>query len=244
MVRATPTDRWTPQEAGMLKSVRSVALVAVAAFALSACGLLSSFIPPQEIDGGVLGLGGGVDVALTPPVTTASLQTLARTTWVGTLTESFALDGLGADIPNFVSPKGLAESIDLGDTIVVRNAFDTGEFTVTGLQLGGTFTVGTTTYPLPAGAVVTGLSVLFDDPVCVDAAAGGRECTYTTAQNVPSVGVQLLQSHVQAYWNLLKAGGGTVSANLTVTVTLANPGLPEDATVTVTLESAGATISF
>lgn len=228
----------------MMKSVRSVALVAVGAFALSACGL-GGLIPDQTVDGGVLGIGGGVPVELTPPVAIAAVETSAVTTWVGTLAKTFTLDGLaGVDIPNFVSPDAITETIELGDTIVVRNPVDTGEFTVTGLLLGGTFTVGGQTYPVPAGAGVTGLSVLFAEPSCVDGDGGDRACTYTTAQNVPSVDVEFLSTQVQAYWNLLKANGGTVSVNLTVTVTLANPGLPAEATVTVTLESAGATIEF
>jgi hypothetical protein len=49
---------------------------------------------------------------------------------------------------------------------------------------------------------------------------------------------------VAAYWALMSASGGVVSVDLTVTVTLAQPGLPSTATVLVTIGSGGATIEF
>jgi hypothetical protein len=225
----------------MRKSVRSVALVVVGAFALSACGL-GGLVDDQIVGGGVLGLGGGVEVTLTPPVAVAAVQTSAVTTWVGNLSKSFSLDGLGVDVPGFISPEAITETVRLGTSIDVTNPAGIADFTVTGIQLGGTFTVGTQTFNVPAGVGATGLNVLFESVGCDLEAV---TCTYTTsAQNVPSFDVEFLSSQVQAYWNLLRSNGGTGSVNLIVTVTLGTPGLPEDSTVTVTLASAGATIEF
>jgi hypothetical protein len=230
----------------MRKSVRSVALLVVGAFALSACGFLSGLVPDQTIAGGVLGLGDGVEVDLSPSVLTVSaVEASTVTTWVGTLQASVTLDGLaGIDLPNLVSPAAITERIVLGDTVVVRNpAADAGPFTLTGLVLGGTVTVDGLSFPVPASAGVTGLVVPFGDPTCV---SDGEErvCTYTTAGSVPGVEVAFLPNQVQAYWNLLRSSGGTVAVDLIVTVALAAPGLPLGATVTVTLVSGGATIEF
>jgi hypothetical protein len=229
------------QEVRMMKSLRSMALVVVGAFALSACGL-GALIPDQEVSGGVLGLGSGVDVVLTGGgVAVTAVEASAVTTWVGTFQKSFTLDGIGLNVP--VSPAGLTETIELGDTIVVRNPTATGAFTVTGFQIGGTFTVGAQQFNVPAGAGVSGVAIVFANPTCV-AVGEGQACTYTTAQNVPSFDLEFLQAQVQAYWNLLKSAGGTVSIDLTVTVTLAEPGLPATATATVELVSGGATVEF
>jgi hypothetical protein len=225
----------------MMKSVRSVALVAVGAFALSACGL-GALIPDQTVNGGVLGLGGGVEVELSAAPVTPSVVQVFATTWVGTIDKTFTLAGIDLNVP--VNPAAITETIVLGNTIVVRNPdAGTGPFTVTGLLIGGSFTVGGQVFPVPPGVGAANLSVLFDNSICAE---DGEDwvCTYTTAQNVPSIDLEFLSNQVQAYWNMLKGLGGDVSVNLTVTVTLANPGLPAGATVTVTLASAGATIEF
>jgi hypothetical protein len=230
----------------MTRAVRSVVLVAGAALALSACGLLSGLVPDQDVEDGVLGLAGGVQVELVPDGAGPAIDvTPTATTWVGTLSEAFELDALtGVDIPNVVSPDGITETIELGGTVVVRNpASPTGPFTVTGLALGGTFTIGTATYDLPAGLSVDGLAVPFADPVCVDD-AGDQVCTYTTVSDLPSLDVVFTTPQIAAYWNLLRASGGIVAVDLTVTVTLADPGLPSTATVVVTIASGGATIEF
>jgi hypothetical protein len=235
-----------PLEVGMTRTVRSVALVAGAALTLSACGLLAGLIPEQEVPGGVLGLGGGVQVELEASGVGPSIDvTPTTTTWVGTLTRTFDLDALTGSIPNVVSPDAITETIELGDTIVVRNpGFATGPFTVTGLALGGTFALGGQTFGVPANLAVTGLDVLFEDPDCVDDAAD-LVCTYTTvASSPPSLVLAFTPQQVAAFWSLLSANGGAVSVDLTVTVTLQAPGLPTAATVTVTIDSGGATIEF
>ena len=228
----------------MSKTVSSLALALGAALLLSACGLLAGLVPDQELPDGVLGLGGGVQVALEPQGLNSAIEvTQTETIWIGTIEETLALDAL-TGIPNAVSPDGITETIELGDAVVVRNpASPTGPFTVTGLALGGTFTIGTTTYNVPAGLSVDGLAVAFADPVCVDD-EGVQECTYTTASNLPSLDVVFTTPQVAAYWNLLRTSGGNVSVDLTVTVTLADPGLPSTATVIVTIDSGGATITF
>ena len=229
----------------MSRTIRSVALVAGAALALSACGL-GGLIPDQEVPDGVLGLGGGVQVELVPGGAGPSIDvTPTATTWVGTIEASFDLDGLtGGNIPNVVSPDAITETIELGDSLVVRNpGFVTGPFTVTGLAIGGTITVGGQTLGVPANLAVTGLQVLFDGPTCVPD-AGDEVCTYTTASSPPSLDLAFTPQQVAAYWSLLRADGGTVSVDLTVTVTLEAPGLPTAATVTVTIDSGGATIEF
>jgi hypothetical protein len=230
----------------MRKSVRSMALVVVGAFALSACGFLAGLVPDQTIAGGVLGLGDGVEVELSPSVLIVSaVEASTVTTWVGTLQASVTIDGLsGIDLPNLVTPNAITERIVLGDTVVVRNpAADTAPFTLTGFVLGGTVTVDGLSFPVPASAGVAGLDVSFGEPTCV-ADGDERVCTYTTAESVPSVDLAFLPNQVQAYWNLLRSSGGTVAVDLTVTVALATPGLPMGATVTVTLVSGGATIEF
>ena len=231
----------------MTKTFRTLALALAGAFALSACGALSGLIPDQTISGGVLGVAGGVDVTLEAEgAGTAALAPAAgadATVWVGTVTGSTTIDAI-AELPSFVNASTITETVALGNSIVVTHpGTDTGPFTVTGLAVGGTVTIGGTAYALPAGIGVTGLSVLFADPLCVSD-GGNQVCTYTTASNVPEVEVALAANQVAAFSALLKGSGGEVSASLTVTVTLAGPGLPDDASVVVTLESLDAVVSF
>jgi hypothetical protein len=230
----------------MSHAVRSVALTVVVAALLSACGLVSGLIPDQELEEGVLGLGGGVVVTLEPTGVDPSIDIVpTATTWVGTVEETVEIDAL--DVPNVVSPDAITEAIELGGTIEVRDpAFAVGDyatFTVTGLALGGTFTIGGATYDVPDGLAVDGLAVVFANPDCADV-AGVQVCTYTTASGLPSLDLAFTPQQVAAYWALLSASGGVVSVDLTVTVTLAQPGLPSTATVLVTIGSGGATIEF
>ncbi len=228
----------------MKQTVRNLILVVVGAAALTACGVLNAFVPDQEVAGGVLGLGDGVDVVLAPAQ--AAVTTLAGTpvtTWVGSIDETVGLDALDADLPDAIEPAALTETIQLGDTVVVTHPeTPTGSFTVTGVAIGGTFALGGATFNVPAGLSVDGLNVVFDDPTCVGDAV--QTCTYTTASGLPELNLAFAASQVQAYWDLLTGIGGDVSVDLTVTVTLAPDGLPSDATVTVTLDTLGATIAF
>jgi hypothetical protein len=229
----------------MPRALRFVAIAVGATLVLSACGL-AGLIPDQELADGVLGLGGGVTVELAAEGAGTTIDiTPTAVTWVGSIVKTFDLDGLaGGDIPNLVSPDGITETIELGDTIVVRNPGSaTGPFVVTGLALGGTFTVGGQAFAVPAGLAVDGLAIPFASPDCVEV-EGVQECTYATLAESPSLDLAFLSSQVTAYWNLLRGSGGAVTVNLTVTVTLDEPGLPATATVVVTIASAGATITF
>lgn len=231
----------------MNRTVRSFALAATGALLLSACGALNALIPDQTIDGGVLGIGSaGVDVDLNAASASAAGIAVSQanaTTWVGTISGTTTVDAI-ADLPDFVEAAAITETVALGDTVVVTHpAANTGDFTVTGVALGGTVTIGGTPIALPAGIGVTGLSVLFASPDCTTVGTD-QVCTYTTASNVPVVDIEFAAAQVAAYSDLLKDVGGTVSADLTVTVTLAGPGLPDDATITVTLESLDAVVEF
>jgi hypothetical protein len=231
------------QEVRMMKSLRSMALVVVGAFALSACGL-GALIPDQEVSGGVLGLGSGVDVVLTGGgVAVTAVEASAVTTWVGTLQKHLHDRRERDRRPEPGQPRGPSPN---GSSSATRRRAqpdrDTGAFTLTGFVIGGTVTVGLS-FNVPASAGVAGLDVSFGEPTCV-ADGDERVCTYTTAESVPSVDLAFLPNQVQAYWNLLRSSGGTVAVDLTVTVALASPGLPMGATVTVTLVSGGATIEF
>ena len=231
----------------MTQIIRSLALAAAGAVLLSACGALNALIPDQTIDGGVLGAGDGVPVTLEAQgVGTTAIAPAAgadATVWVGSLVASSTIEAI-AEIPEFVDPADITETIALGDTVVVTHPLTpTGAFTLTGIALGGTITLDGTQFALPAGIAVTGLSVVFDDPSCV-ASGDDQVCTYQTASGVPELEIPFAANQVAAFADLLKGVGGDVDVDLTVTVTLAEPGLPDDASVLITLESLDAVVEF
>jgi hypothetical protein len=231
----------------MTKTFRLLALAVASTVVLSACGALNALIPDQTIDGGILGAGGGVDVTLradgVAPTAIAPSAGADAAVWVGPIVGSTTIEAI-AELPEFVEAADITETIALGDTVVVTHPLTpTGSFTVTGLALGGTITIGGTQFALPAGIAVTGLSVVFADPDCV-ASGDDQVCTYVTASGVPELEVQFAANQVAAFSELIKGIGGDVDVDLTVTVTLAEPGLPDDASVRVTLESLDAVIEF
>lgn len=223
--------------------VRTVALAVASAVLLSACGALNALIPDQDVADGVLGIGSaGVAVPLEADLSTADVgaaQIVSATVFTGTFdlgtVDVAAIDGL----PDFVDADAITETVALGDSIEVT--YPTGgvadSFTLTELAVTGSITIANTEYALPV-LTADGLAVLFDGANCV-----GDVCTYGTASNLPELDVALVAAAVDAYAALLK-DGGTVSAELTVTATLAAPGLAADATVVVTIESLGAVIEF
>ncbi len=227
----------------MTKTIRTLALALVGAVALSACGALNALIPDQDIPGGVLGIGAaGVDVPLAAdlgPAAIGGAQIVSATDFTGTFViDSVDVDAIDA-LPDFAAAAAITETIALGDSIEVT--YPTGgaadSFTLTRLEVTGSVTISGTEYALPVLAAA-GLTVLFDDVACV-----GDVCTYGTASNLPEVDVAFVEAAVDAYSDLLK-DGGTISAELTVTVTLASPGLAADAEVVVRIESLGAVIEF
>lgn len=227
----------------MTKTIRSLALAAVGAVFLSACGALNALIPDQSIDGGILGIGtAGVDVELAAAVDAAAVggaQVVTVTEFTGSLEVNTVPVEAIDELPDFVEAAAITETIALGDSVVVTypTTGPAASFTLTGLAVNGSVTISGTEYAFPVLSV-DGLAVLFDGPVC---AAG--VCTYGTASSLPELDVALVSAAVDAYSALLQ-NGGTVGVELTVTATLAAPGLAADATVVVTLESLGALIEF
>ena len=227
----------------MTKTFRSLALAAAGAVFVSACGALNALIPDQSIDGGIFGIGtAGVDVELTAAVDDAAVggaQLVTVTEFTGSLAvDSVAVDAID-ELPDFVEAAAITETIALGDSIVVTypTSGPATSFTLTGLAFTGSVTISGTEYAFPVLSL-DGLDVLFDGPTCSDGV-----CTYGTASNLPEFDVALVAAAVDAYSALLQ-NGGTVGVELTVTATLAAPGLAADATVVVTLESLGALIEF
>lgn len=227
----------------MTKSLRSLALAGAGAVLLSACGVLNALIPDQNVPEGVLGIGtAGVDVALAAdpgPASIGAAQVVTVTEFSGTLAvDAITVDAID-ELPDFVEAAAITETVALGDAVQIQypTGGEVGTFTLTGLSIGGSVTISGTAIPLPAldsGA----LAVEFGGENCVD-----DTCTYTTADNVPEFDVALAAAAVEAYSDLLKLGG-TVDVEIVVTATLQAPGLPADATLTVTLESLGAVIEF
>lgn len=224
----------------MTKINRSLALAAAGAVLLSAC---SALIPDQTIDAGVLGIGpAGVEVPLVAdlgPAGIGAAQVGSTTVFTGT----FDLGTVDVDaivgLPDFVDADAITETVALGDSIEVT--YPTGgaatSFTLTALAVTGSITISGTEYALPV-LTADGLEVVFGDATCV-----GDVCTYGTAGSLPELDVSLVAAAVDAYVALLK-DGGTVSADLTVTATLDDPGLAADATVLVTIASLGAVVEF
>jgi hypothetical protein len=238
-----PVRAAEPRRNAMLRNLRSLVLVVAGAALLSACGLLNAFIPDQEIASGVLGIpAGGTDVTLTAAAEAAGVATAQAdaTVFVGELTGSASVDAL--DVPGFVEADTISETVTLGNEVVVRHASATGPFTVTAIQVAGDVTIGNATLPLPGGIGVSGLSLLLSDPTCV-ADAAEQVCTYGLLSGIPEVDIALSAAQVAAFTNVLK-NGGDVSVDATVTMTLAGPGLPAAASITITLETLGATITF
>ncbi|MFN2323857.1 MAG: hypothetical protein ABR510_12970 [Trueperaceae bacterium] len=227
----------------MTRTIRSFALAVAAAVVLSACGVLNALIPDQDIAGGILGIGSaGVQVPLEAAVADAGIGA-AQAGFATVFTGTFDLGAVDVDaideLPDFVEADAITETVALGDSIEVTypTGGDVASFTLTELAVTGSITISGTEYALP---VLTAgeLEVLFDDVDCV-----GTVCTYGTASNLPELDVALAAAAVDAYASLLK-DGGSVSAELTVTATLEAPGLADDATVVVTIQSLGAVIEF
>lgn len=227
----------------MSQTVRSLALAAAGAVLLSACGVLNALIPDQTVSEGVLGIGSaGVPVPLYAEPSGADVgaaQFVNATVFTGT----FDLGSVDVDavdeLPSFVEADAITETLALGDSVVVTypTTASAGSFTLVELAVTGSITISGSEYALPV-LTATGLSVLFDDEDCT---AG--VCTYGTASDLPEFDVALAAAAVAAYSDLLQ-DGGSISAELTVTATLASPGLPVDAEVVVTIESLGAVIEF
>ncbi len=224
----------------MTKSTRSLALAVASTVLLSACSALNAFIPNQDVPGGVLGIGAGVDVELTADAAPAGIGAaqLTATVFTGTLTVPSVDVEAAEDLPNFVEAAAITETVTLGNTVVVTypTIGDVASFTLTELAVAGSVTISGTEYAFPV-LTVDGLAVLFSNPDCT---AG--VCTYATASNLPEIDVALAAAAVDAYSALLQ-GGGTIGVEVTVTATLAT-GIPADAEVVVTLESLGAVIEF
>lgn len=228
----------------MTRTLRHLTLAALVVALVSGCSVLSGLIPDQTIDDGVLGIGtAGVQVTLEADVEPTSAVGGAQLVTVTVFTGSLGVADVDVPsidaLPSFVVADAITETIALGDSVEV--VYPTGgvadSFTLTALEVGGTVTISGATYPLPTLAA-TGLAVVFGDASCVL-----DTCTYGTASNLPEFDVELAASAVAAYSALLK-DGGTISATIVVTATLAAPGLAADAQVTVTLESLGAVIEF
>lgn len=227
----------------MTKTIRSLALAATGAVLLSACSVLSGLIPDQDVAEGVLGIGtAGVDVPLEADLGVSDVgaaQLITTTFFTGTLGVP-AVDVEAIDeLPDFVEAAAITETIALDNSVVVTypTTVEAASFTLTALEITGALTISNNVYPLPVLSS-SGLSVVFGSPVCV---AG--VCSYTTASNLPEFDVALAAAAVDAYSALLQAGG-TIGVEVTVTATLADPGLAADAEVVVTLESLGAVIEF
>ena len=227
----------------MTQTIRSLALAVAGVVLLSACGVLSGLIPDQDVPEGVLGIGSaGVQVPLEADLVTTGIGA-AQFVSAAVFTGTFDLGTVDVDaideLPDFVDADAITETIALGDSIEVT--YPTGgaadSFTLTELAVTGSITISGTEYALPV-LTADGLAVVFGDAICA-----GNVCTYGTAGDLPELDVALAAAAVNAYASLLKSGGA-VSAELTVTATLADPGIAADATVVVTIASLGAVIEF
>lgn len=225
----------------MTKTIRSLVLAVAGTVLLSACSALNAFIPDQDVPGGVLGIGAGVDVELTADAGPAGIGAaqLTATVFTGTLTVPSVDVEAVEDLPNFVEAAAITETVTLDDSVVVTypTTGSAASFTLTELAVAGSITISGTEYAFPV-LTVDGLAVLFENPDCTPAGV----CTYATASNLPEIDVALAAAAVDAYSALLQ-GGGTIGVEVTVTATLAT-GIPADAEVVVTLESLGAVIEF
>lgn len=225
----------------MISNVRTLALALAGAMLLASCGVINSLIPDQTFDDGILGIGqAGVQVDLTAPASSGIQSAAATTTFSGVLAGSATVDGSDS-IPDFVDAEAIEEAISMGTTLDVNFPTVFSEaFTVTALTVQGTVAIdGGTPIALPAGTGVSGLSLLYTATTDL----GGNTWRFTTTSSVPTIDVDMPPALVAAFGDLLR-DGGTIDADLIVTMTLAGPGIEDDATITLTLTSLGATVSF
>ncbi len=230
----------------MHRSLRPIVAVLSLTLFLAGCGWLNALIPDQDV-AGFLGLGGdGTEIELTAASTTTTGVAPAAgdptTVFVGSVEGTYDVAAL-ADPPAFVVVAAITETVTLGDTVVVRHpGSPTGDFVVSAVALSGSVSVDGTSYDIPAGAGRAGLNVAFSDPSCLTD-VDVHVCTYETASNLPDVEVSFSEDQIEAFSDLLR-NGGEVSADLTVTLTLEGPGLPDDATITITVIGEGAVVEF
>lgn len=246
----------------MVKKLRTLVSLVMVAAVLSACGMLNAFLPDVKEEGGVLGLGAaGQSVALSPDLGPAGLIAApaadgAETVFSGPLVLGPASIDPIEGAPGWVRIANIVEGIVMDSTLEVVYSGEvsgvgdlpegTETFTLTELVISGHLVIDGETYVLPTvrgeGQVVFGDPGDFDYRVLDDASS----VFYTTADDLIAMSVSLNSGPTAGLMNAISQvfkEGGTVSAELQIEATLAEPGLPAREIV-LTLKSLGATISF
>lgn len=233
-----------------MRTFRIVAALAGLALVLSACGLVNSLIPDQQvanplgINGQQLTLG-----AVSAPALSPQSPLPPTTTFGGSFSGTFS-DIDASNIPSGVAPKSFSADIDVGATATLTTAASSlpASFDVTNVSL--TLTVkdgsGTPSFTLTPPYAKSGTLLVFTQTSCTTTSSG-TSCDYAVTAG-PDLGnalvaLNLSTADVATLWKIVTGGSATNDASGTVTVQVSQA-LPADTQLTVTLVSKEGTLSF
>lgn len=245
----------------MVKQLRSLVLLSAASLLLAACGALNAFIKDQEVEGGVLGLGGdghafSLSAEPTPSGVAAPHAPAYATVFVAVEELSGDFDPPTTEIPGWVKIASIGETLTLDDEVQVvlfgefedvTELDDLESFTLVGLDVSARLFMNDvligSTPTFGAGPI----DVAFGDPSIVSIDGGHTTVSYQSATvnsaSIPVGFTAATQWALDAYTELVRSGG-SFAVEFTITATLDAPGLPADAAIVVTIKSLGATIKF
>lgn len=237
--------RWTPRTR-MLGGVLGVLGLTIA---LSACGLVNSFIPNQDVQD-PLGLDGQpVTLDAVQPAGQAALAPQALSVQVSGAFVGHAFNDVDvSDIPAGIGPKRLVVDVALGTTATLSSATgalpDTVMVTAADLTLTVKDGTGSPTVDVAASAeATTGLLTLEKlDPSCV-AATG---CDYSVTPADPDDALITVDAKGSAFsdlWKIVTTGDQTNSVSGSFTLTLGS-NVPADVSAEVTFSAPTGTLMF
>lgn len=216
-----------------------------AAVAVVLVGACSNLIPPIEVDN-LFGIDG---VPVTLAATEAGLGALALpngTSFEGTISGSVTSEGF--DLPAFVNASLMEESVVIGANVQVTVAGEDatallGDFSLVSSSISLQVSVEGASIATASGAAT------FDSPLVVTRGTCSyvvdTVCSYTATVSSEdhAIVVSATAASANAVFDALQ-DGDTLDVTGTYAVTLASPGLTRSATVRVTLDTAGGTITF
>lgn len=229
----------------MFKTIKTLTVVSALAALLSACGVVNSLIPDQEI-GNPLGLDGKT-VTMTRTSSTG-LSTQAGVTYTdATLSASFADPDLGS-LPGGIKPNELVVALAIGPTVEMTGSAtatfpDSVTFSNASLDLTVDDASGDAAFEDTFDA--TGLNLVLTKSSCTaDNTAGTQSCSYSTSTsgNASVLLMDIASADFNTLWKLMTndASPNTVSGSFSLTTSAEIPAT----SVTVTLQLPNGTLKF
>ncbi len=237
-----------------MRIFRTLAVLSGLALVLSACGLVNSLIPDQQVTN-PLGINGqSVTMSAQPATAALSSQATGTDTFGGNFSGTFN-DIDASSIPGGVKPSGFVTDIGIDSTATIASPSasslpSTIKLTKVALSLqvnDGATAGGTPSFSLTPPYSHAGTLLVLTQQAGTCSTASGISCDYAVAAG-PDLGAALIalvlsSGDVNTLWDIVTGGNSTNHTNGSISVTL-DQTLPSDATLQVKLVSKEGTLSF